>query len=335
MICNKAKNDWSFLVDSVVFAYNISVNESTGYSPFYLTTGRHPNLPIAVLAGLNTTAVKHNRHAFVETMTRTLNEAYQYVRERQLRTLERNKRYQLGLGAGATQAEVASALARRPVPGFGQGELVSYWKPEAVDPDIEHIMPKKLQYRWEGPYTIQGRENDHYLMDRKNKVILTNPGRLRKYLTWTNDPWEGEENEPVELGKPMDTGVIEEGDMIVIALEMTHDMTRPFAIGKVLADRGSDGYLIHWYGNSTRELEGTYRPEWWVGTGRERRVYHAENHQGEVGVIPHTSDEVGQVIMKRHIVHYGFHLRYDDRLPTQLKRKMHNGTWVHWQIPKE
>ena len=83
-----------------------------------MTTGRHPNLPIAVLAGLRTAAVKHNRHSFVETMTRTLNEAYKYVRERQLRTLERNKRYQLGLGAGATQQEVARALERRPVPGF-------------------------------------------------------------------------------------------------------------------------------------------------------------------------------------------------------------------------
>jgi hypothetical protein len=30
MICNKAKNDWAFLVDSVTFAYKISVNESTG-----------------------------------------------------------------------------------------------------------------------------------------------------------------------------------------------------------------------------------------------------------------------------------------------------------------
>ena len=30
MVCNKAKQHWAFLVDSVTFAYNISVNESTG-----------------------------------------------------------------------------------------------------------------------------------------------------------------------------------------------------------------------------------------------------------------------------------------------------------------
>jgi hypothetical protein len=57
MICNQIKNDWAFLVDSVTFAYNISVNESTGYSPFYLSTGRHPNLPIDILTGLRSASI--------------------------------------------------------------------------------------------------------------------------------------------------------------------------------------------------------------------------------------------------------------------------------------
>jgi hypothetical protein len=35
MICNRAKSDRSFLVDTITFAYNISVNETTGYSPFF------------------------------------------------------------------------------------------------------------------------------------------------------------------------------------------------------------------------------------------------------------------------------------------------------------
>ena len=76
MICNKAKNDWAFLVDSVTFAYNISVNESTGYSPFYLSTGRHPNLPIEVLTGLKSASVLHKGGKFVEQMTSALNMAY-------------------------------------------------------------------------------------------------------------------------------------------------------------------------------------------------------------------------------------------------------------------
>ena len=36
MACNMAKTDWSAQVDAVLFAYRISVHESTGWSPFYL-----------------------------------------------------------------------------------------------------------------------------------------------------------------------------------------------------------------------------------------------------------------------------------------------------------
>jgi transposase InsO family protein len=154
MVCNKSKNDWSFLVDSVVFAYNISVNETTGYSPFFLTTGRHPNLPISVLTGLRSNTIRHKGHPFVERMTTALNETYRIVRTRQLRTLERNKRYQLGLTAHATDKQVQAALAKRPIPGFRAGELVSYWEPEIVDKDIKHRMPKKFQYRWNGPFAV-------------------------------------------------------------------------------------------------------------------------------------------------------------------------------------
>ena len=92
VICNRAKNDWAFLVHSVTFAYNISVNESSGYSPYYLCTGRCPNLPIAVLSGLRAASVKHKDHAFVEEMTASLNEAYGYVRNQQLKTLQKTRK---------------------------------------------------------------------------------------------------------------------------------------------------------------------------------------------------------------------------------------------------
>jgi hypothetical protein len=42
-------------------------------------------------------------------------------------------------------------------------------------------MPRKLQYKWNGPFAIEERENDHYYINRKGKRVLANPGRLRKY----------------------------------------------------------------------------------------------------------------------------------------------------------
>ena len=182
MVCNQSKNDWSFLVDSVVFAYNISVNETTGYSPFYLTTGRHPNLPISVLTGLRSKSIKHRGHPFVERMTTALNDAYRIVRTRQLRTLERNKRYQLGLTASATDEQVRAALEKRPIPGFRVGELVSYWEPEIKDKDIEHVMPKKFQYRWNGPFAIGEREGKKLLCDDQGCENLGQPRKITEVL---------------------------------------------------------------------------------------------------------------------------------------------------------
>jgi hypothetical protein len=144
MIYNQAKNDWAFLVDSVTFAYNISVNESTGYSPFYLSTGRHSNLPIEVLTGLKSASVLHKGGKFVEQMTSALNVAYQHVRKQQLITLERNQRVQLHLRSSATEQEVEEALMKRKAPGFQKGELVSLWEPEIADAAIRHRMPISL-----------------------------------------------------------------------------------------------------------------------------------------------------------------------------------------------
>ncbi|KIH47125.1 integrase core domain protein [Ancylostoma duodenale] len=40
--CSNANDLWSDFLQPVVFAYNCSINDTTGYSPFYVVFGRHP-----------------------------------------------------------------------------------------------------------------------------------------------------------------------------------------------------------------------------------------------------------------------------------------------------
>ena len=197
-------------------------------------------------------------------------------------------------------------------------------------------MPKKFQYRWNGPFAIDEREGDHYYVTIKGVKTLVNPGRLRKYYTWTDDPWENEEEQAIRPGKEIDSGEVEVGDMIVVALTMTEKMSRPFAVGRVIHKRNEDDFLIHWYGNTSRQLEGTYRPEWRVKDGDgETTSYFSQTKQGEIGTQAYTSELAGQVIRKNNIRHFGFQLVFDDRLPVGLKRLMHANDDIDWAIPRE
>ena len=281
-------------------------------------------------------SVSHKGHSFVKKMTTALNEAYGVVRERQLRTLERNKRYQLGLPSSATHLEVEQALAKRPIPGFHVGDLVSYWQPEIKDTGINHVVPKKFQYRWNGPFPVLEREDVHYYVEIKGKRTLVNPGRLRKYYTWVNDPWEQEEEQERRLVAQMDTGEVETGDLVVVALTTHAGNSRPFAVGRVSEVSETGIYQVHWMGNTTGQLEGTYRPEWRVyDRGKLVRIYYSQRDEGDENTHACTSESVGQTIRRKNILHFGFQLVYDDRLPTELKRKMHENSNIKWSIPKE
>ena len=46
------RDDWDLWIDSVVFAYNTSCHESTGYSPYELIFGRTPRMPIELECGI-------------------------------------------------------------------------------------------------------------------------------------------------------------------------------------------------------------------------------------------------------------------------------------------
>jgi hypothetical protein len=58
---------WSNYVHAVSFAYNLVANESTGFSPYFLMFGRHPNLPDDVCYGFAANAenaIQANYHIY-------------------------------------------------------------------------------------------------------------------------------------------------------------------------------------------------------------------------------------------------------------------------------
>ena len=46
------KENWAKHLQKLTFAYNATVNKSTGFSPYYLMFGRYPRLPIDSVFGI-------------------------------------------------------------------------------------------------------------------------------------------------------------------------------------------------------------------------------------------------------------------------------------------
>eukprot|EP00731_Ephydatia_muelleri_P028893 Em0020g537a len=86
--------EWEDHVRKVCFAYNTSVQASTGYSPFYLVLGRQARLPIDLIYGGEPEATPENARTvpdYVFNLKKSLEEAYAAVRETLGTKLQRQK----------------------------------------------------------------------------------------------------------------------------------------------------------------------------------------------------------------------------------------------------
>uniref|UniRef100_A0A8C7HDT1 Gypsy retrotransposon integrase-like protein 1 n=1 Tax=Oncorhynchus kisutch TaxID=8019 RepID=A0A8C7HDT1_ONCKI len=87
------KSNWKESLNKLVYAYNCTRCEVTGYSPFYLLFGRSPRLPVDMLFGLCTEAGSSNQREYVENWKRGMEEAYAIANENAQKAAERSKKY--------------------------------------------------------------------------------------------------------------------------------------------------------------------------------------------------------------------------------------------------
>ena len=134
---NAHQDNWVELLDGAEFSYNNSVSPTTGYTPFYLTYGYHPDTPTSIMVeGIQkdvTPAEAESVEAFVARMRSDLDTALENIANAQKRQAryhdKRRRHHQFKVG---DKVYLASDHLRG-LPGF---------------------QVKKLDARWCGPFEI-------------------------------------------------------------------------------------------------------------------------------------------------------------------------------------
>ena len=121
---NHSKADWKNHVNRLVHAYNCTVNETTGYLPFYLLFGRSPRLPIDVILDVGN---NHERED-VKSWVKGMQEAYQVAQQRAEECASRAKRRD-GLKLRSVALKRGDrVLVRNMGERGGSGKLRSHWE---------------------------------------------------------------------------------------------------------------------------------------------------------------------------------------------------------------
>ena len=93
-IVNEKKDDWDLLIDSVLFAYRTSKQDSVQYSPFYLMYGREPRLPVDFLTSHESTSDESSNELSFEDKVARFIEMKAIVHDRAVKNIEKAQKRQ-------------------------------------------------------------------------------------------------------------------------------------------------------------------------------------------------------------------------------------------------
>ena len=112
----------------MVYAYNCTTHDTTGFEPYFLMFGRHPKLPIDLILGEE--GDKLDQEKFAKNWERQMREAYQIVRERSLARKQKdiNRRKKDGKKILGDLMVGERVLVRNVRERGGPGKIRSHWE---------------------------------------------------------------------------------------------------------------------------------------------------------------------------------------------------------------
>lgn len=127
-LTERQKSNWKESLNKLMFAYNSTRCEVTGFSPFYLLFGRSPRLPIDLLFGLTPEAGTTNHKEYMKNWKQQMQEAYEIATENARKCAERSKRNHDRNAKSSVLHEGDRVLVRNMTPRGGTGKLRTHWE---------------------------------------------------------------------------------------------------------------------------------------------------------------------------------------------------------------
>ena len=156
MYINEKHDNWDAILPYVTFAYNTSIQSTTGYSPHFLMYGREPQTIFDTLIHRPQDGVKNDYDEYVQNMVDTAGEAMKLAKKRTLSSQEYDKkRYD------RSHKHVV----------FAPGELVWLWCPTRKIGQTD-----KFQKNFYGPYKIMKQ------LSEVNFVIIPTTGKIKEQV---------------------------------------------------------------------------------------------------------------------------------------------------------
>ena len=122
------KSRWKDHINKLIHAYNCTVHESTGYSPFFLFFGCSPRLPIDVLFDLEVETGAKSHVEYVTKWKSAMQEAYSLAsKSARKNAMRRKKNYDKRVRSSAMQVG-DRVLVCNLTPRGGLGNLRAFWE---------------------------------------------------------------------------------------------------------------------------------------------------------------------------------------------------------------
>ena len=319
-LSSKFGSEWDNYVDAVVFAYNVSKNDSTGFSPYSLIYGRDPSLPDDIMYGMAQDQFDDEKSCSIHT-TKWLSEAYKLVVKNQQKMADRNRLCREKYHTNVT---------------YNPGELVLYWQPgkpskrsENLDEDSSVLTttPKKWTSAWTGPHKIIKQFNGNtydFASSDTGEVVRSNVNRLARFFPWSDElPSTSPELDTVRRFNV--GGTVSTGSFFVLTLE---DSNVPFGVGRLQGVRTNGSLRFQWYSNARDNVRGTFLPGWMREDGT---VYYSRERDHRTHK-PCTDVHSNTESTMEHVVLHGFDLTDGHRLPVPVLRGVALSGRVDWDM---